>query len=113
MPTSGDIVNLDLGQPEGHEAGFLYPAVMVTAQRILDTAPAVIHVVPLTRTLRGFHSEIVVEAEPANGLSQTSAAQCQHLRTVSPARVVGTLGNVGPLTMARIRETIAVILDLS
>jgi mRNA interferase MazF len=112
MQSSGDIVHLDLGQPEGREAGILHPAVVVTAQRILDAAPTVIQVVPLTSTLRGFHTEVVVEPDPANGLGQLSAAQCQHVRAVSPARVVGTIGNVGPLTLSQIRETIALIIDL-
>ena len=112
MPSSGDIVDLDLGRPAGREAGYLHPAVIVTAQRILDVAPTVIQVVPLTSTLRGFHTEIVIEPEEANGLEQTSAAQCQHVRAVSPARVVDTLGNVGPLVLSQIRETIAVIIDL-
>jgi mRNA interferase MazF len=112
MQSSGDIVNLDLGRPEGREAGYLHPAVVVTAQRILDAAPAVILVVPLTSTLRGFHTEVVIEPNRANGLEQSSAAQCQHVRAVSPARVVGTLGNAGPLVLSQIRETIAVIIDL-
>jgi mRNA interferase MazF len=112
MQSSGDIVHLDLGQPEGREAGILHPAVVVTAQRILDAAPTVIQVVPLTSTLRGFHTEVAVEPDPANGLGQLSAAQCQHVRAVSPARVVGTIGNVGPLTLSQIRETIALIIDL-
>ena len=112
MPSSGDIVNLDVGRPEGREAGYLHPAVVVTAQRILDAAPTVIQVVPLTSTLRGFHTEVVIEPDPANGLEQLSTAQCQHVRAVSPARVVRTIGNVGPLALSQIRETIAVIIDL-
>ncbi len=112
MPTSGDVVDLDLGTPEGREAGFRHPAVLVTAQRILDAAPSVVHVVPLTSTLRGFHSEIVVEPDLANGLDAPSAAQCQHLRAVAPARLAATRGNVGPAVLAQVRETIATILDL-
>ena len=112
MPSSGDIVNLDLGRPEGREAGYLHPAVVVTAQRILDASPTLIQVVPLTSTLRGFHTEVVIEPDPANGLEQSSAAQCQHMRAVSPARVVGTRGTIGPLALSQIRETIAVIIDL-
>lgn len=112
MQSSGDIVNLDLGRPEGREAGYLHPAVVVTAQRILDAAPTVIQVVPLTSTLRGFHTEVVIEPDPKNGLEQSSTAQSQHVRVVSPARVVGTLGNVGPQALSQIRETIAVIIDL-
>ena len=88
MQTSGDVVDLDLGQPEGREAGFLHPAIVITAQRILDAEPSVVHVVPLTSTIRTFHSEIVIEPDETNGLSGTSAAQCQHLRAVSPQRIV-------------------------
>ena len=38
------------------------------------------HVVPLTSTLREFHSEITIEPDDHNGLTARSAAQCQHLR---------------------------------
>ncbi len=111
MPISGDVVDLELGLPEGREAGFRHPAVLVTAQRILDADPNVVHVVPLTSTIRQFHSEVVVEPDPSNGLSTASAAQCQHIRSVSPGRLAGTRGNVGAAVLAQIRETIAVILD--
>ena len=68
MQTSGDVVDLDLGQPEEREAGFLHPAIVITAQRILDADPTVVHVVPLTSTRRKFHSEIVIELDKSNGL---------------------------------------------
>src|SRR3546814_1507531 len=84
MPTSGDVVDLELVTPEGREAGFRHPAVLVTAQRILDADPSVIHIVPLTTTLRGFHSEVVIHPDADNGLDTPSAAQCQPLRAVSP-----------------------------
>jgi mRNA interferase MazF len=112
MPISGDVVDLDLGAPEGREAGFRHPAVVVTAQRILDAEPSVIHVVPLTSNLRSFHSEVVLEPDEANGLTTPSAAQCQHIRAISPRRVIGTRGNVGATALNQLRETIAIILAL-
>ena len=112
MPNSGDVVDLDLGRPKGREAGYLHPAVVVTAQRILDAGPTVVQVVPLTSTVRRFHSEIIIEPDPENGLTEASAAQCQHLRAVSPERVVATRGSIGPIALSQIRETIAVLLDL-
>ena len=118
MLTSGDVVELDLGVPEGREAGFLHPAVLVSAQRVLDRNPNVIQIVPLTSTLRGFESEVEAEVEvevppeDTNGLREVSSAQCQHIRAVSPARVARSAGNVGPAVLARIRETLAVILDI-
>ena len=112
MPTSGDVVDLDLGVPEGHEAGFRHPAIVVTAQRILSAEPSVVHVVPLTTTIRAFHSEIVIEPDKANGLDRLSAAQCQHLRAISHRRIIAVRGNVGAVMLGQLRETIALILDL-
>jgi mRNA interferase MazF len=113
MLNSGDIVDLDLGLPEGREAGFRHPAVVVSAQGILGAEPSVVHVVPLTSTLREFYSEVTIEPDDRNGLAERSAAQCQHLRAVSIGRIVSTRGNVGATTLAQIRETIAVMLDIT
>ena len=112
MPTSGDVVDLELGPPEGREAGFRHPAIIVTAQRILDARPSVVHVVPLTSSIRSFHSEVVLEPDSRNGLDIVSAAQCQHIRALSPHRIIDVRGNVGTAVLSQLRETIAVILDL-
>jgi mRNA interferase MazF len=112
MLNSGDVADLELGAPEGRKAGLRRPAVIVTAQRILDADPSVIQVVPLTSTIRRFHSEVVIEPDHGNGLDATSAAQCQHVRGVSPGRVIAVRGNVGATALTQVRETIAVILDL-
>lgn len=112
MPSSGDVVDLELGIPEGREAGFRHPAVVVTSQRILDAAPSVVQVVPLTTTIRGFHTEIVITPDDINGLDEVSTAQCQHIRAVSLRRILDVRGNVGAAMLAQLRETIAMILDL-
>lgn len=106
------MVDLDLGTPHGREAGFHHPAVLVTAQRILDAQPSVIHVVPVTSTIRAFASEITIEPDDTNGLDVVSAAQCQHIRAISPGRVAGVRGNVGTIALAQIREGLAVLLDM-
>jgi mRNA interferase MazF len=112
MLTSGDVVDLDLALPQGREAGFRHPVVVVSAQRILSAGASVVYAVPLMSTVRGFHSEITIEPDTHNGLTVRSAAQCQHLRAVSTGRIVTARGNVGPATLARIRETIAIMLDV-
>jgi mRNA interferase MazF len=112
MLNSGDIVELDLGIPSGREAGLRRPAVVVTAQRILEASPSIVQVVPLTTTVRGFGSEILVEPDGSNGLDRATAAQCQHVRAVSVGRVDRVLGNVGGVVLAQIRETLGLILDI-
>lgn len=77
MLASGDVVQLDPGVPTGSEAGLVRPAIVVTSQRILAQGPSVVQVVPLTRTLRGYASEVTITADADNGLEADSAAQCQ------------------------------------
>lgn len=112
MLTSGDVVRVDLGVPTGSEAGLTRPAVVVTAQRILAQGPRVVHVVPLTSTVRGHASEVVVTADAVNGLDVDSAAQCHHIRAIATDRVADTLGSVGVVALSQVRETLALLLDL-
>lgn len=51
MLTSGDVVELDLGPPSGREAGLRRPAIVVTAQRVLDESASVVQIVPITSTI--------------------------------------------------------------
>ncbi len=112
MLTSGDVVVVDLGVPEGSEAGMQRPAVVVTANAVLRQRPRVVQVVPLTRTLRGYGSEVVVSADRGNGLAADSAAQCQHIRSIASTRIRDRLGEVGPVALAQIRDAVRVLIDL-
>ena len=112
MLNSGDVVDLDLRTPIGSEAGYRHPAVVVTAQRVLDAGPNVVQVVPLTSTVRGFASEVEIDVDGSNGLDSRSAAQCQHVRAVSASRIEERRGNVGTAVLAQIREVLSLILEM-
>ena len=112
MLTPGDVVELDLGMPAGSEAGLRRPAVVVTAARVLQGGPNVVQVVPLTRAIRQSASEVVIDADDTNGLSERSSAQCQHVRSVAVTRIRSRSGNVSPVALSEIRETLALLLDL-
>jgi mRNA interferase MazF len=108
----GDIQLAELGEPQGREAGFARPCVVVTAQLVLDQHPNVVHVVPLISTIRGDRSEVGIEPVPDNGLAVVSAAPCQPIRAIAVGRLVDPLGNVGPQALSQIREIIGDLLDL-
>ena len=112
MLNSGDVTYVELGTPAGREAGFRHPTIVVTAQAILDSSPSVVHVVPLTSTLRGFATEVEIDVDKRSGLDRRSAAQCQHVRSVSPARLGEPVGNIGPESLAQVREMLAMIFDI-
>jgi len=113
MLTSGDVVDLDLGSPRGREAGLRRPVVVVTAQEILDESANVVQVVPLTSTVRPFGSEVQIQADENNGLEAGSAAQCQHIMSVSVDRVESVRGNVGVVALTEIRDVLGLILDIN
>ena len=112
MLTPGDVVELDLGVPSGSEAGLRRPAVIVTAHRVLRGEPNVVQVVPLTRTVRQSSTEVIIDPDAGNRLTATSSAQCQHVRSVATTRLHQRTGNVGPVVLSEIRETLALLLDL-
>jgi mRNA interferase MazF len=112
MLTSGDVVDLDLGSPNGREAGLRGPVVVVTAQEILDESVSVVQVV-LTTTVRPFGSELEIHADETNRLESDSAAQCQHIRSVSVDRVESVRGKVGAATLSELRGVLGLILDIN
>lgn len=112
MLTPGDIVELDLGAPAGSEAGLHRPAIAITAARVLRGGPNVVQVVPLTRTIRSSSTEVVIEPDAGNRLTAPSSAQCQHVRSVATTRIHSRAGNVGPVILGEVRETVALLLDL-
>jgi mRNA interferase MazF len=86
--------------------------VVVTAQQVLDQHPGVVHVVPLTTTVRDYRSEVTIEPDADDGLELVSAAQCQHIRAIAAGRLADPLGNVGPQVLTQIGEIVADLLDL-
>ena len=85
---------------------------VVTAQRVIDGGAAVVQVVPLTSQVRGFASEVEIEADASNGLERRSGAQCHHVRAVATIRIEDRRDNVGAAALAQIREVLGLILDV-
>ncbi|MCV7270108.1 type II toxin-antitoxin system PemK/MazF family toxin [Mycobacterium doricum] len=107
----GEVFDVDLGQPVGHEQAFDRPAVVVSVD-ILNNGPGgLVVVVPVTTAGYGLRSH--VELEPANsGLDHTSYARCDQLRAVSTERLSSRRGLIGPEQMQAIDQALRFVLDL-
>lgn len=108
---AGDVVRVDFGVPLGSEPGFVRPAVVVTADLVLEGRPRTIHVVPITsNTRRSLPAEIPIDAPL---LDRPSAAQCHLCTVVSIERVDDTgLGNIGAVALAEVRTVLGDLLDV-
>lgn len=60
--------------------------------RTRDKSASVIQLVPPTSTIRPFGSEVAIAVDEHDGLEADSAAQCQHIRSVSVDRVEAVEG---------------------
>jgi mRNA interferase MazF len=105
----GDIVRVDFGTPRGSEAGFIRPAIVVTADAFLRFRPTTVFAVPLTRTPRSFPSHITIEPDDLNNLSSPSCALVEQLRAVAVERCSSSTGNVGPAVAHQILDILALI----
>lgn len=101
---SGEIAIIDFGVPIGSAPALVRPAVVVTAQPTLDEFVQTFHVVPITSTVRQWPSDVTTDR---------GNAQCHLLTTVDQAQVTErTNENVGPVTLAQIREILALLLGV-
>ncbi len=107
----GEIHLADLGDPFGHEQGFVRPVVLLSSQPWLDSHPPVVHVVPITRTRRGAPTH--VEVEPgASGLAATGYLKCEDLRSISPGRLERRFGEVDEVVLMRVETILRRLLSI-
>lgn len=107
----GEVYNIDLGQPIGHEPGFTRPAIVASADILNNGAGGLVVVVPVTSAAYGLRSHVEV-APGTSGLAHTSYARCDQLRTVSTERLASRLGMIGPASLRSIEQALRFVLEL-
>ena len=100
-PLGCDVVFVDLGMPMRSEAGFVRPAVVVSAAGLLRRNLATIFVVPCTTTFRNVASHTELLADEQNGLSTTCWAQVDQLRSIAVPAVSNGSATSAPWHSAR------------
>ena len=107
----GEVYDVDLGQPVGHEPGFMRPAVVVSVDIVNNGPGGLVVVVPITTATYRLRSH--VELEPGtSGLHHSSYACCDQLRVVSTARLAFRRGRIEPDRSRSIDQALRFVLDL-
>jgi mRNA interferase MazF len=107
----GEVYDVDLGQPAGHEPAFRRPAVVVSVDILNNSPGQLVMVVPITSARYGLRSH--VEVEPGtSGLRHTSYARCDQLRVISTERLSTRTGMIAPDQMRAIDQALRFVLDL-
>ena len=103
MIERGEIYEVDLGVPEGHEAGWPHPGLIVSDPRMHEFGLVI--VCPVTSTRHGWPSHIEVEPA-ASGLAHTSYIQTEQVRCLSASRLRRRSGAVDVLTLHQVERAL-------
>ncbi|MGB3686328.1 MAG: type II toxin-antitoxin system PemK/MazF family toxin [Ornithinimicrobium sp.] len=107
----GEVYDVDVGQPVGHEPAFRRPAVVVSVDILNDSSGQLVMAVPITSAAYGLRSH--VEVDPGiSGIGHTSYARCDQLRVISTARLSSRRGLIVPDQMIAIDQALRCVLDL-
>ena len=107
----GEVYDVDLGHPIGHEPAFRRPAVVVSVDILNDGWGGLVVVVPITSAGYGLRSHVELDSA-SSGLDHISFARCDQLRVVSIERLSSRRGMVGPDQMRDIDQALRFVLDL-
>lgn len=107
----GEIYDVDLGHPVGHEPALIRPAVVVSTDLFNNGPGELLIVVPIGSTSYGLRSHVELEAGPS-GLDGASYARCDHIRVVSTARLARRRGIAQLSEMQAVDQALRFILDL-
>lgn len=83
----------------------LRPVVVLTRQEVIGLLHTVM-VAPVTSTIRGAPSEVVVGAN--EGLEHDSAVNLDHVQTVETSRLRGRVGRLDSLKMSSVCRALAI-----
>ena len=105
----GELWLLDLGEPVGHEQGWMRPALIVSSDR-WNRHASTVTVLPLTRTRHDLPTRVEIEPDQLNGLHETSYARCEDIRSISERRLVHAIGQVDPVVLDTVTRTMTLFL---
>jgi mRNA interferase MazF len=107
----GEVHDVDLGSPIGHEPAFTRPAVVVSNDLLNNGSGGLVIVVPVGSTRYGLRSHVELSVG-SSGLGRVSYARCDQLRTVSTERIRRRRGALGSDEISRVDQAIRFALDL-
>jgi mRNA-degrading endonuclease toxin of MazEF toxin-antitoxin module len=105
----GQIWQAALAVPLRHEAGLEHPVLIVSTPEF----PGPLRLVcPLTSAFAPYPWRIPVIADAGTGLDHDSYIQCEHLTSISTARLLYPRGRVGAVTLRQVQEVLLLLLGL-
>lgn len=107
----GDIWLVSLDPSKGREQAGTRPALIMSVDIFNHGAADLVVAVPITSKAKGIPVHIEIK-QPEGGLTVTSYAKCEDIRSISTARLVKRLGNVSSRTIDLVEDRLRILLGL-
>jgi mRNA interferase MazF len=85
------------------------PVLVLTRNSVLEYLGEVT-VAPITSTLRDIPSEVALDQD--DGMAKVCAVNCDHLQTVSKAKLGGLITTLSPSKLLEVRKAVSFALNL-
>ena len=111
IASRGEIWLVNLNPTAGREQAGTRPALIVSVDIFNHGAAELVVVIPITSKAKGIPLHVEM-TPPEGGLSVTSYAKCEDVRSISTARLLKRFGKVTPRTMDAVDDRLRILLGL-
>lgn len=108
----GDVYWAEPDPSVGHEQAGRRPVLVVSSNDALDTIPQVVTTIPLTTRERPWATHIAVAGEHT-GLTRSTWAICEQVRTISTQRLQTRIGTANAATLDNVGRVLRYLLNLT
>lgn len=107
----GEIWLADLNPTIGREQAGVRPVLVLSSDYFNQGFADLVYAIPITSKKKNIRSHVEL-LPPEGGLSVSSYAMCEAMRSISKARLIKRLGSVSAVSVTSIEETLRILLDL-
>jgi mRNA interferase MazF len=110
-PVRGEVWDVDLDPPMGHEQVGRRPALVVSVDQFNQGLSGLVIVVPISLKDKSVRSHVTIEPDEG-GLKVKSFAKCETIRSISTERLTRRRGTVSDDTLDQVADRLRLLLDL-
>lgn len=107
----GEIWLVNLDPTEGREQAGTRPILVISVDGFNHGAAELVVGIPITSRAKGIPLHVEI-APPEGGLTMTSYAKCEDVRSISVKRLVKKFGKVEAATIEKVEDRLRILLGL-
>lgn len=108
----GEVWLANLSPTVGREQAGTRPVLVVSSDLFNQSAAELIFAIPITSKKKNIRSHLAI-LPPEGGLTMSSYAMCEAMRSISKDRLTKSLGSIEAKTMNSVEDVLKILLEIS